>query len=180
MSVFASPKSDLTVPNKICLVFPRVFWPIHIKEFGILSDEIRGKYFLIENLYEKTKLPCLLIKCSGEAALELENKEDLAIQKEVLTILSKMFPFECPLPYPIEAVITRWQKDQYKGINSEEIKQYDTQSLDPRIIWAGGYSTKGNAHSLHGSSSILIALDSIRNGRIAARKLADQLLGKLR
>ncbi|KAJ3327360.1 hypothetical protein HDU91_004397, partial [Kappamyces sp. JEL0680] len=119
--VYAQPAlsmPSLGIINKVCLVFPRVFWPVEVERFGILSDctaQLRGKHFMMVNMYNSTKLPCLMVYYSGVAALDIESKEDMSILKDILNVLARMFPFECPLPYPIETVVTRWASDQYSG-----------------------------------------------------------------
>ncbi len=113
----AQPSSIGTV-NKVSLVFPRVFWPIDVERFGILADQnaqSRGRHFMMVNMYNSTKVPCLMVYYSGLAALEIEGKEDMIILKEILNMLARMFPFECPLPYPIETIVTRWASDQFSG-----------------------------------------------------------------
>jgi hypothetical protein len=41
----------------------------------------------------------------------MEIKDDQTILDEIMDRLSIMFPFECPLPYPVEHLITRWARD---------------------------------------------------------------------
>lgn len=155
--------------NKICLVFPRIFWPLDTEFFGILhhspSSQTSGKYFLIQNMYNTTKLPCLMIYCCAQGALAVEKLEDLAIQKEILTILSRIFPLECPIPYPIESIVTRWACDRYSTKSKDPNGNLfvTTSPTNSKIVWTGADSTnqfsftpKFNPSELDGKSIILL------------------------
>ena len=155
--------------NKICLVFPRIFWPLDTEFFGILhqspSSQTRGKYFLIQNMYNTTKLPCLMIYCCAQGALAVEKLEDLAIQKEILTILSRIFPLECPIPYPIESIVTRWACDRYSTKSKDPNENFvvTASPANSKIVWTGTDSTnqfsftpKFNPSELDGKSIILL------------------------
>ena len=101
---------------KVCLVFPKIFWPLSIKRFGLLSDVEKGneqfatlgKYLIIENQYTETNIPCLVVHTCGDAAIDMESKNDEEIINEIMNRLSFVFYSQQPLPYPIETVITRW------------------------------------------------------------------------
>ena len=120
---------SMGIINKVILVFPRIFWPLYWEKFGQLPEpnpsssqaefeSNRGKYFLFQNMYNETNLPCLVVYISGQAAQDAENLTDDQILKEVLDRLSAMFPDETPLPKPIETVTTRWGKDCFSGGSS--------------------------------------------------------------
>ena len=132
------------------MVFPRIFWPIGTEYFGVLSDhsfQAKGKYFLIRNMFLETNLPCLMIYCCGSGAVELEALDDLTIQKDVLNILARMFPLECPLPYPIESIITRWASDQYNmnfNAKSREMKM-NVSKDNCKLVWTENEPTYINS-----------------------------------
>lgn len=161
------------IVNKICLVFPRVFWPIDIEIFGVLggtTPETRGKYFSIRNMYKETRLPCLMIYCCGASAIDIESLDDVTIQKDILAILARMFPLECPLPYPIESVVTRWSSDEYTyqstGKDQEASRGLvvNESHKNCKLVWA--------------CDEYSLGLDeALKNGKTAARIIADQILG---
>jgi hypothetical protein len=125
------------VVNKICLVFPRIFWPLDIKRFGLLSPinhntspiNCLGNHVLVINMYSETNLPCLLIYTCGFAALDMEAKKDCFIIEEILDRLSLCFPAEQPLPYPIETVLTRWSQDTFSRKFDESFLNLNSDSL---------------------------------------------------
>jgi monoamine oxidase len=120
------------IVNKVCLVFPRIFWPLNIQKLGSLGDSSmneklsyadyekkRGRFFLFRNSYSTTQLPCLTVYISGPAAPDIEGETDDIIVGEILDRLSVMFPEESPLPKPIETIVTRWSTDAHsKGCSS--------------------------------------------------------------
>ncbi|KAJ3274946.1 hypothetical protein HDV01_001810 [Terramyces sp. JEL0728] len=134
---------DIGVSNKIVLVFPRIFWPLQYSSFGILQDNL-----LFINQYQKTNLPCLIVFYSGAGAIDMELKNDEDLVEDIMKKLAKMFYTENPLPYPIETIVTRWQKDKYSlgcrtvlsTPNSDcfsELKQDSS-----RLFWAGECDTE--------------------------------------
>ncbi len=168
--------------NKICVVFPRVFWPIATEYFGILYDhssQSKGKYFLIQNMFHETKLPCLMIYCCGKGALELETHDDLTIQKDVLNILARMFPLECPLPYPIESIITRWSSDRYNLNLNAKAKEMKTNvpKDNCKLVWTENRPSFINSKIGGKIFNKFDFLEAIKNGKNAARIIADKILG---
>jgi monoamine oxidase len=139
------------VVNKICVVFPRIFWPLHLERFGSLTEfngedpgKVRGKSFMFINMYQETQLPCLAVIVSGQAAIAMEKESDNDIVYEIMDRLCLMFPNEHPLPYPIESVITRWSKDTYSGGSSCYLKHkgipgsFDELLMDSRRLYMAG------------------------------------------
>ena len=166
------------------MVFPLIFWPIETLYFGILSDhslQSKGKYFLIQNMFHETKLPCLMIYCCGPGALDIESLDDLTIQKDILNILARIFPMECPLPYPIESIITRWTSDQYSGKlnpNAKEMK-INASKDNCKLVWTESEESfiSPKPGGKIEKSIIINILDAIKNGKKAARIIADKILG---
>ena len=76
----------------------------------------------------------MLINCSGLGSLEMETKDDQTILDEIMDRLSIMFPFECPLPYPVEHVITRWTMDKVSSPG------YSISNAEPRLITCNSQS----------------------------------------
>jgi monoamine oxidase len=147
----AMKQVKMGVVNKVCLVFPRIFWPLHLDRFGSLSDlssespsKVRGRSYMFINMYHETQLPCLAVVLSGQAAISMEEESDNDIVYGIMDRLCLMFPNEHPLPYPIESVITRWSKDTYSGGSSCYLKQngipgsFDELLMDSRRLYMAG------------------------------------------
>ncbi|KAI8901503.1 flavin-containing amine oxidoreductase-domain containing protein [Globomyces pollinis-pini] len=171
------------VVNKICLVFPRIFWPLHTEKFGLLSSpnekeslfSSRGKFFLVENMYSSTQLPCLVVYTSGLAAETLEKQPDSSIINKIMMRLAMVFPNEQPLPLPIESVVTRWSSDIFSRGSSVYLKAggnpdafRDLRLDSKRLCWAGEQMSLNKPGTVEGA---------ILSGRDAARRAADELLG---
>jgi lysine-specific histone demethylase 1 len=112
---------EMTVINKIFLVFPKIFWPFQKNMFGSLGKADDDILFI--NMYVETQLPCLHIKLKGGIAVELEREEDSKVINIIMTRLSEMFPEAYPIPYPIETIITRWSHDKYSCGSFVQLKE---------------------------------------------------------
>lgn len=102
-------------------------------------------------MYKETQLPCLVIFCSGVAARKLEEKQDADIHTEIMTMLSSIFPYETPLPYPIESVITRRSLDNYNNASESSLSINVSPDKHSKIVWAGRNSASLMANGIHGS-----------------------------
>ncbi|KAJ3037487.1 hypothetical protein HDV00_001662 [Rhizophlyctis rosea] len=188
--------------NKLVLVFPRMFWPNKSGDvFGSLSNpaegktrgevaakggsydpaayaSVRGRLFLFWNLYPTTKLPILVAFISGEAAREMENKDDKTIVSEAMSTLSTIFPRETPLPSPIETIVTRWSRDEFaRGSYSYVAKDatgsdYDklAETIGGKIYFAGEATNRSYPATVHGA---------MLSGFRVASQLSDALLGPI-
>ncbi|KAJ3262102.1 hypothetical protein HK103_003945 [Boothiomyces macroporosus] len=149
--VEAMENIEMGISNKIVLVFPRIFWPLQYNSFGILQDNL-----LFINQYHKTNLPCLIVHCSGNSALEMENRTDEELVDEIMKKLSKIFYSENPLPYPIETIVTRWQKDKY-SLGCRTVLSTanpdcfsDLKQDSSRLFWAGEYASLDQPGTING------------------------------
>ncbi|KAJ3326325.1 hypothetical protein HDV06_000201 [Boothiomyces sp. JEL0866] len=143
---------EMGISNKIVLVFPRIFWPLQYNSFGILQENL-----LFLNQYQKTNLPCLIVHYSGNTALEMEDRSDEELVEEIMKKLSKMFYTENPIPYPIETIVTRWQKDKF-SLGCRTVLSTanpdcfsDLKQDSSRLFWAGEYASIDQPGTINGS-----------------------------
>lgn len=166
--LIAMQQLEMGTLNKISLVFPRIFWPLHVHQFGSLAEvdgakshKTRGRLFLFQNMYNETQLPCLTVFVSGTYACKIESSSDTDIIAAIMDVLTLIFPSEHPLPYPIESVITRWQKDIYSGGSTSILKhQGDPDSIrelmsdSKRLYLAGEYASHTVPGTLQGNFNV--------------------------
>ncbi|KND01802.1 uncharacterized protein SPPG_03593 [Spizellomyces punctatus DAOM BR117] len=184
--------------NKVILVFERRFWPADMDSFGALSEPedrsdstgglpaytaVRGRFFLFWNvddlnLYPTTRLPVLCSFIAGEAAVEMEADDDETIVNKAMTVLSRIFPYEHPLPPVVEQVVTRWSRDEFaRGsysyvANGASGDDYDhlARPTHGNIFWAGEATCRQHPATVHGA---------LLSGMRVAQEVGDLFLGPL-
>ena len=157
------------IVNKVILVFPRIFWPLNLTKFGQIQEpnttathddfeNNRGKYYMFQNMYQETLLPCLVVYISGQACIKVEKQTDESIVNDILDRLSNMFPDETPLPRPIETVTTRWSQDCYsKGCatilkpNGSHKEFFDAAKDVKMLYLAGEHVSRNNPGTVSGN-----------------------------
>jgi len=101
--------------NKVVLVFPERFWSEHLDTFGLMqrNRNERGKYFLFYASSREGEGNVLLALIAGQAAIDVESREEDEVVMEVLDYLKKIFSrknIEVPSPYSYH--LTRWGQDE--------------------------------------------------------------------
>ncbi|KAL2890149.1 flavin containing amine oxidoreductase [Ceratocystis lukuohia] len=176
------------VLNKVILTYQEAFWETDRDIFGILRDplnpesvsqeeyaESRGRFFQWFNVSSSSGLPCLLALMAGKAGYAAEKEDDKSLVQEATTLLRKVFGKH--VPYPKEAIITRWASDKYSfGSYSScgpemEWDDYDTLAKPlGNLFFAGEHTIGTHPATVHGAYI---------SGLRAASEVFDSLLGPL-
>ena len=112
------------VLNKVVLVYKEPFWDEGRDIFGTLRNppdrftleqtdyfQQRGRFFQWFNCTKTTGLPTLLALMAGDAAFYTEKTSNDELIMEATRVLRSIFGPKVPIP--IEAVVTRWGRDQF-------------------------------------------------------------------
>ncbi|OON14071.1 amine oxidase [Opisthorchis viverrini] len=134
----------------------------------------------------------------GGSKLRLLNRPDEAVVKEILDLLSGMYPTQCPLPNPLFTVVTRWSEDPFSlgAYTAGEVGSGDADrhayasSLpspdNPRLLFAGEgtVDSAGGQQCTHGAftsglSRAFDVLDKEQGTRCRLRdvRIVDYLTG---
>ncbi|KAL7901435.1 Sec1-like protein [Trichoderma sp. SZMC 28014] len=110
--------------NKVVLLYDRMFWDSNRHIFGVLRDAPnrhstsqqdygvnRGRFFQWFNVSNTTGLPCLIALMAGDAGFDTEHTSNDSLVAEATEILRSVFGKD--VPYPVEAVVTRWGSDRF-------------------------------------------------------------------
>lgn len=110
--------------NKVVLVYNKVFWESDRHIFGVLRESPnrhstsqkdysinRGRFFQWFNVSNTTGLPCLIALMAGDAGFETEHTSNDSLIREATEVLRSVFGND--VPYPVEAVVTRWGSDRF-------------------------------------------------------------------
>ncbi|CAM1505642.1 Fc.00g112790.m01.CDS01 [Cosmosporella sp. VM-42] len=110
--------------NKVVLVYNKVFWESDRHIFGVLRESPnrhsttqsdystnRGRFFQWFNVSNTTGLPCLIALMAGDAGFETEHTSNDSLIAEATEVLRSVFGKD--VPYPVEAVVTRWGSDRF-------------------------------------------------------------------
>lgn len=110
--------------NKVVLVYDKVFWEPDRHIFGVLRNAAnrhstsqqdyranRGRLFQWFNVSNTTGLPCLIALMAGDAGFDTEHTSNESLVAEATEILRGVFGNH--VPYPVEAVVTRWGSDRF-------------------------------------------------------------------
>lgn len=112
------------VLNKVVLVYKEAFWDASRDIFGTLRNPAnslsldqadyvsqRGRFFQWFNCSDTSGLPTLLALMAGDAAFHTERIGDTELVDEATKVLRGIFGHH--VPPPVEAVVTRWKKDEF-------------------------------------------------------------------
>ncbi|KAG5448756.1 Lysine-specific histone demethylase 1 2 [Clonorchis sinensis] len=134
----------------------------------------------------------------GGSKLRLLNRPDEAVVKEILDLLSGMYPAQCPLPNPLFTMVTRWSEDPFSlgAYTAGEVGSGDADrhayasSLpspdNPRLLFAGEgtVDSAGGQQCTHGAftsglSRAFDVLDREQGTRCRLRdvRIVDYLTG---
>lgn len=176
------------VLNKVILVYKEPFWDTSRHIFGVLRDAPnrqslnqseyaarRGRFFQWFNVSKTTGLPCLVALMAGNAGFDTEYESNDSLIEEATGILRKIFGRT--VPYPIEAVVTRWASDRFaRGSYSSSgpnmhINDYDAMARPVGNLYFAGEHTSGtHPATVHGA---------YLSGLRAASEVWDALLGPI-
>ncbi|KAL6176001.1 hypothetical protein ACLB2K_052637 [Fragaria x ananassa] len=138
--------------NKVAILFPYNFWGGDLDTFGHLTEDpsMRGEFFLFYSYSSVSGGPLLVALVAGDAAIKFEQMSPLESVNRVLEILRGIFhPKGIAVPDPIQAVCTRWGKDDfaygsYSYVAVESIG-------DGRVFFAGEATNKQYPATMHGA-----------------------------
>ncbi|RDA85855.1 hypothetical protein CP532_4907 [Ophiocordyceps camponoti-leonardi (nom. inval.)] len=151
--------------NKVVLVYDEVFWEPDRHIFGVLRDAPnrhsttqkdyganRGRFFQWFNVSNTTGLPCLI----ALAGCETEHTSNDQLIAEATEILRSIFGED--VPYPVEAVVTRWGSDRFaRGSYSSAASgmladDYDTMARPlGNLFFAGEHTIGTHPATVHGA-----------------------------
>ncbi|EGS19150.1 SWM histone demethylase complex-like protein [Thermochaetoides thermophila DSM 1495] len=112
------------VLNKVILVYKEPFWDENRDIFGVLRNppnrhstdqkdyaSQRGRFFQWFNVSKSSGLPVLIALMAGDAGYDTEQTCNDDLIAEATDILRRVYGSR--VPYPVEAVITRWASDKF-------------------------------------------------------------------
>ncbi|KFA51462.1 hypothetical protein S40293_06737 [Stachybotrys chartarum IBT 40293] len=155
--------------NKVVLVYDKVFWESDRHIFGVLRDSTnrhstsqadyatnRGRFFQWFNVTNTTGLPCLIALMAGDAGFETEHSSNDSLITEATDILRSVFGSD--VPYPVEAVVTRWGSDRFaRGSYSSAAPGMHTDDYDAmarqsgNLFFAGEHTIGTHPATVHGA-----------------------------
>ncbi|KAG7137983.1 Lysine-specific histone demethylase 1A like protein [Verticillium longisporum] len=176
------------VLNKVILVYDKPFWDTERHIFGVLRDapnrhslaqsdyaSQRGRFFQWFNVTQTTGLPCLVALMAGVAGFDTERESNEDLVKEATGILRGVFGRK--VPFPVEAVITRWGSDKFsRGSYSSSgpgmhPHDYDVMAKPVGNLYFAGEHTIGtHPATVHGA---------YMSGLRAASEVFDAMLGPI-
>ncbi|KXX82855.1 putative lysine-specific histone demethylase 1 [Madurella mycetomatis] len=176
------------VLNKVILVYKEPFWDEDRDIFGILRNppnrhsldqkdyaSQRGRFFQWFNVSKTSGLPVLLALMAGDAGYDTEQTCNDDLVAEATEILRGVFGPR--VPYPVEAVVTRWASDKFaRGSYSSagpgmKADDYDTMARPVgNLFFAGEHTCGTHPATVHGA---------YLSGLRAASEVLDSMLGPI-
>ena len=144
------------VLDKIVLKFPRAFWPQDKRVITYFSENYSGIYWF-HNFYAHFSSPILIGFIGGDAARELEKRDNKSILQEVMELLQKLFGHS--IPNPLDYFITRWANDPFAYGSYSYIplgasgRDYDllAEPIEDKVFFAGEATDKHFFATTHGA-----------------------------
>ncbi|KAI4350922.1 hypothetical protein L6164_005325 [Bauhinia variegata] len=149
--------------NKVAILFPYNFWGGNIDTFGHLTEDLsmRGEFFLFYSYSSVSGGPLLVALVAGDAAIRFEMMSPAESVKTVMDILKDIFnPKGIAVPDPVQAVCTRWGKDQFTygsysyvavGSSGDDYDILAESLADGRVFFAGEATSKHYPATMHGA-----------------------------
>ena len=146
------------VLNKVILVFEKRFWDEKCDTFGFVQSHTRdrGRYFLIYS-HNKGDENVILALCAGEAAIEVESREDDEVVEDLLAHLRCAFP-KADVGKPVASHVTRWGKDEntfgaYSSCSTRTTGDDYEEMSEPvgNIHFSGEATTRHYPATMHGA-----------------------------
>lgn len=174
--------------NKVAMLFPYNFWGGDIDTFGHLTQDpgMRGEFFLFYSYSSVSGGPLLVALVAGAAAIKFEMMSPVESVRRVLDILRGIFhPKGIAVPDPVQAVCTRWGKDQFSygsysyvaiGSSGDDYDILAESVGDGRVFFAGEATNKQYPATMHGAflSGMREAANIMRVARRRALIPADK------
>ncbi|KAB1203590.1 hypothetical protein CJ030_MR8G015413 [Morella rubra] len=174
--------------NKVAMLFPYNFWGGDIDTFGHLTQDpgMRGEFFLFYSYSSVSGGPLLVALVAGDAAIKFEMMSPVESVRRVLDILRGIFhPKGIAVPDPVQAVCTRWGKDQFSygsysyvaiGSSGDDYDILAESVGDGRVFFAGEATNKQYPATMHGAflSGMREAANIMRVARRRALIPADK------
>lgn len=173
--------------NKVAILFPYNFWGGDIDTFGHLTEDpsMRGEFFLFYSYSSVSGGALLVALVAGEAAIKFELMSPVESVRRVLDILRGIFnPKGIVVPDPIQALCTRWGKDNYTygsysyvaiGSSGDDYDILAESVGDGRVFFAGEATNKQYPATMHGAflSGMREAANMLRVAKRRCNKLND-------
>ncbi|XP_062097101.1 lysine-specific histone demethylase 1 homolog 1 [Humulus lupulus] len=149
--------------NKVAILFPYNFWGGDIDTFGHLSKDpsMRGEFFLFYSYSSVSGGALLVALVAGDAAIRFELMSPVESVRRVLNTLKGIFnPKGIAVPDPIQAVCTRWGKDNFTygsysyvavGSSGDDYDILAESTGDGRVFFAGEATNKQYPATMHGA-----------------------------
>jgi monoamine oxidase len=157
------------VLNKVVLVYRESFWDQSKDIFGTLRNPAnrfsldqcdyftqRGRFFQWFNVSHTTGLPTLLALMAGDGAFSTESTPNEVLIAEATRVLKTVFG--ASVPSPIEAVVTRWQHDEFsRGSYSYTGPEFHSDDYDVmarpigNLFFAGEHTCGTHPATVHGA-----------------------------
>ncbi|XP_030498394.2 lysine-specific histone demethylase 1 homolog 1 [Cannabis sativa] len=149
--------------NKVAILFPYNFWGGDIDTFGHLSEDpsMRGEFFLFYSYSSVSGGALLVALVAGDAAVKFELMSPVESVRRVLNTLRGIFnPKGIAVPDPIQAVCTRWGKDNFTygsysyvavGSSGDDYDILAESVGDGRVFFAGEATNKQYPATMHGA-----------------------------
>ncbi|KAF5455688.1 hypothetical protein F2P56_025238 [Juglans regia] len=175
--------------NKVAMLFPYNFWGGDIDTFGHLTEDpsMRGEFFLFYSYSSVSGGPLLVALVAGDAAIKFEMMSPVESVRRVLDILRGIFhPKGIAVPDPVQAVCTRWGKDQFSygsysyvavGSSGDDYDILAESVGDGRVFFAGEATNKQYPATMHGAflSGMREAANILRMAKRRSLIPADKL-----
>jgi monoamine oxidase len=102
------------VLNKVVLLFDEVFWSNRTDYFGYSSGEeaTRGWYYIFWNLCLAMKSPVLIALVTGDAAEQVEARDEREVVADVVGVLRRIYGAE-RVRDPLRSTVTKWRSDPF-------------------------------------------------------------------
>lgn len=115
---------------------------------------------------------------AGTSANTLESSTDAELTQQALDTLARLHPTSCPLPSPLETVVTRWSQDEFARGSYSYVgprasgDDYDAlaRPVQDHVFFAGEATSRHYPATVHGAY-----LSGVR----AAQEIADLWLGRM-
>ncbi|KAI5465868.1 flavin-containing amine oxidoreductase-domain containing protein [Mariannaea sp. PMI_226] len=174
--------------NKVVLVYSKAFWDPDRDIFGVLRESQnrhstlqkdyqmnRGRFFQWFNVSNTTGLPCLVALMAGDAGFETEHSSNNSLVTEATEVLRNVFGPK--VPYPVEAVVTRWGSDRFaRGSYSSaapgmQPEDYDVMARPVgNLFFAGEHTIGTHPATVHGA---------YLSGLRAASEILETMIGPI-
>ncbi|KAH8814984.1 flavin-containing amine oxidoreductase-domain containing protein [Xylogone sp. PMI_703] len=181
--------------NKVILVYSEPFWDPQRDIFGTLRNPLdrfsleqkeyfskRGRFFQWFNCTNTAGLPTLIALMAGDAAFHTEKATNEDLIAEATDVLKSVFG--SAVPKPVEAVVTRWGRDQfsygsysYTGPNFQP-DDYEVMAKPVgNLFFAGEHTCGTHPATVHGAYiSGLRAASEVLEAMIGPIKIQEPLV----